>query len=176
MALQNVGARLPLILVLRFGAVFGPVSHGILCDAMRRMSKPRGLSCVGSEGWILGQWPNPDAMRGCASGVALLCLAFCGSTACAETQQSGIGLGFAIMQKVWQGVTENPRMTTCRLARRYAYKKKQICVYSGANHTLLAIYNDAGAFCSNEVACKYEPDRSKSIVGFVQAFKSAQDK
>ena len=92
----------------------------------------------------------------------------------AAENASGIGLGFIEMQKLWQGLTEKPRMTTCRLATRQTYKKKQICVYAGANHTLVAIYNSAGAFCNNELRCKYDPDRSKSVSGYVRAFRAAQ--
>ena len=87
--------------------------------------------------------------------------------------KSGIGLGF-LMQKLWQGLVEKPRMTTCRLATRQTYKKKQICVYSGANHTLVAIYNSAGAYCNNELRCKYDPDRSKSVAGYVKQFRASQ--
>ena len=94
--------------------------------------------------------------------------------AAASENASGIGLGFIEMQKLWQGLTEKPRMTTCRLATRQTYKKKQICVYSGANHTLVAIYNSAGAFCNNELRCKYDPDTSKSVSGYVRAFRAAQ--
>ena len=96
------------------------------------------------------------------------------SPALASEQNSGIGLRFKEMQKWWQGLTEKPRMTTCRLATRQTYKKKQICVYSGANHTLVAIYNSAGAFCNNELRCRYDPDRSKSVTGYVRAFRASQ--
>ena len=96
------------------------------------------------------------------------------SPAVAAEQSYGIGLGFKEMQKLWQGLTEKPRMTTCRLATRQTYKKKQICVYSGANHTLVAIYNNAGAYCNNELRCKYDPDRSKSVSGYVRAFRASQ--
>ena len=92
----------------------------------------------------------------------------------ASENASGIGLGFAEMQKVWQGLTEKPRLTTCRLATRQTYKKKQICVYTGANKTFVAIYNGAGAFCNNELRCRYDPDRSKSVSGYVRAFRAAQ--
>jgi hypothetical protein len=94
--------------------------------------------------------------------------------ASASEQKSGIGLGFIQMQKLWQGLVEKPRMTTCRLATRQTYKKKQICVYSGANHTLVAIYNSAGAYCNNELRCKYDPDRSKSVAGYVKQFRASQ--
>ena len=94
--------------------------------------------------------------------------------ASASEHKSGIGLGFIQMQKLWQGLVEKPRMTTCRLATRQTYKKKQICVYSGANHTLVAIYNSAGAYCNNELRCKYDPDRSKSVAGYVKQFRASQ--
>ena len=94
--------------------------------------------------------------------------------ASANEHKSGIGLGFVQMQKLWQGLVEKPRMTTCRLATQQTYKKKQICVYSGANHTLVAIYNSAGAYCTNELRCKYDPDRSKSVAKYVNQFRASQ--
>jgi hypothetical protein len=94
--------------------------------------------------------------------------------AAASEKASGIGLGFIEMQKLWQGLTEKPRMTTCRLATRQTYRKKQICVYTGANKTFVAIYNSAGAFCNNELRCRYDPDRSKSVSGYVRAFRASQ--
>lgn len=87
---------------------------------------------------------------------------------------SGIGIGLTQMQKLWNGLVEKPRMTTCRLATRQTVRKKQICVYRGANFTHLAIYNDAGAFCAGEMQCKYRPDRSKSVSDYVVAFRNSQ--
>jgi len=120
---------------------------------------------------------SPGARIALARAVGLVMivvgLAAASSAVAAETR-SGIGLGFLEMQKLWQGLTEKPRMTTCRLATRQTYKKKQICVYSGANHTLVAIYNSAGAFCNNEMRCKYDPDRSKTVASYVRAFRASQ--
>ena len=115
-------------------------------------------------------------MAGWLGMIALAIGLMVSAPAVAAEQSYGIGLGFKQMQKVWQGLTEKPRMTTCRLATRQTYKRKQICVYSGANHTLLAIYNDAGAFCTNEMRCRYDPDRSKSVTGYVRAFRASQKK
>ena len=87
---------------------------------------------------------------------------------------SGLGLGFKQMQKLWNGLVEKPRMTTCRLATRQTYRKKQICVYAGANFTSIAIYNDAGAFCAGEMQCKYKPNRDKRVSDYVVAFRKSQ--
>ena len=106
--------------------------------------------------------------------LALLAVIVLATPVNANERESGIGLGFIQMQKLWQGLVEKPRMTTCRLATRQTYKKKQICVYSGANHTLVAIYNSAGAYCNNELRCKYDPDRSKSVAGYVKQFRASQ--
>ena len=108
------------------------------------------------------------------SALAFLAVIVLATPAKATERESGIGLGFVQMQRLWQGLVEKPRMTTCRLATRQTYKKKQICVYSGANHTLVAIYNSAGAYCNNELRCKYDPDRSKSVAGFVKQFRASQ--
>ena len=121
----------------------------------------------------------PDSrMRATLAGwIGMIALALglmAASPARAAEQSYGIGLGLKEMQKLWQGLTEKPRMTTCRLATRQTHRKKQICVYSGANHTLVAIYNDAGAFCNNELRCRYDPDRSKSVSGYVRAFRTSQ--
>ena len=89
---------------------------------------------------------------------------------------TGIGLGFRAMQKLWQGISEPTHYVTCRLATRSIIKNKQICVYRGANSTFLAIYNDAGGFCSREIQCKYNPDKSQSAAGLVAAFKKAEAK
>ena len=106
--------------------------------------------------------------------LALLAAIVLATPANANERESGIGLGFIQMQKLWQGLVEKPRMTTCRLATRQTYKKKQICVYSGANHTLVAIYNSAGAYCNNELRCKYDPDKSKSVAKYVRQFRASQ--
>ena len=94
----------------------------------------------------------------------------------AQAAESGIGVGLREMQKLWNGLVEKPRMTTCRLATRQTVKAKQICVYAGANRTYLAIYNKAGAHCAGEVQCKYNPDKSKTASDFVIAFRNAQKK
>ncbi|MGC6453812.1 MAG: hypothetical protein ACON31_07880 [Candidatus Puniceispirillaceae bacterium] len=107
--------------------------------------------------------------------IAMLAAAFVCSPASADNK-SGIGLGFVQMQKLWNGLVEKPRMTTCRLATRQTVKKKQICVYSGANRTYVAIYNDAGAYCAGEMRCKYDPDTSKTTSDYVIAFRNAQKK
>ena len=96
--------------------------------------------------------------------------------ATAHANDSGIGIGLRHMQKLWNGILEKPRMTTCRLATRQTVKAKQICVYAGANRTYVAIYNEAGTFCAGEMQCRYDPDRSKSVSGYVVAFRNAQKK
>ena len=89
---------------------------------------------------------------------------------------TGIGLGFRAMQKIWQGISEPTKYVPCRLATRRVIKAKQICVYRGANSTFLAIYNDAGGFCSPEIQCRYNPDKSQSAAALVAAFKKAEAK
>ena len=94
----------------------------------------------------------------------------------AYANDSVIGIGLRHMQKLWNGILEKPRITTCRLANRQTVKAKQICVYAGANRTYVAIYNDAGTFCAGEMQCRYDPDRNKSVSGYVVAFRNAQEK
>ena len=94
----------------------------------------------------------------------------------ANANDSGIGIGLRHMQKLWNGILAKPQMTTCRLATRLTLKAKQICVYAGANRTYVAIYNDAGTFCAGEMQCRYDPDRDKSVSGYVLAFRNAQKK
>ena len=103
-------------------------------------------------------------------------LAVAHAPAMAADQKSGLGLGFEKMQRIWRGFSNAPKMTTCRLATRQTYRKKQICVYSGANFTSVAIYNDAGAFCAGEMQCKYNPNRDKRISDYVVAFRKANKK
>ena len=90
--------------------------------------------------------------------------------------KSGFGLGFEKMQKIWQGISDAPKMTTCRLANKTVYKGKQICVYKGANKTILGVYNMAGDFCSTAMDCRYDPGGTKTIASLVKAFKEAEDK
>ena len=107
----------------------------------------------------------------------LVCIVTLASAApAAAASDSGIGIGLRHMQKLWNGLVEKPRMTTCRLATRQTVRTKQICVYAGANRTYLAIYNDAGTYCAGEVQCKYDPDRGKSVSDYVVAFRNAQKK
>lgn len=92
------------------------------------------------------------------------------NVAFADTKQSGLGLGFNIMQSIWQGKTDNPKMTKCRLVKRKINAGDQMCVYKGAQNTFVAIYNDKGAFCPKSMLCKLNPDDSKTVGSFVQAF------
>ena len=108
-------------------------------------------------------------------GVAMLFLTVNAETVLAENG-TGIGLGFRAMQKIWQGISEPTRYVPCRLATRRVIKAKQICVYRGANSTFLAIYNDAGGYCSPEIQCRYNPDKSQSAAALVAAFKKAEAK
>jgi hypothetical protein len=94
----------------------------------------------------------------------------------AHANDSAIGIGLRHMQKLWNGILEKPRITTCRLAKRQTLKAKQICVYAGANRTFITIYNDAGTFCTGEMQCCYDPDRNKSVSGYVIAFRNAKKK
>ena len=108
-------------------------------------------------------------------GVALVVFMVDGE-ARAGDHGTGIGLGFRAMQKIWQGISEPTKYVPCRLATRRVIKAKQICVYRGANSTFLAIYNDAGGFCSPEIQCRYNPDKTQSAAGLVAAFKKAEAK
>ena len=110
-----------------------------------------------------------------ACGIVLTAFLF-SAPVTAQANDSGIGIGLRHMQKLWNGILEKPRMTTCRLATRQTVKAKQICVYAGANRTYVAIYNEAGTFCAGEMQCRYDPDRSKSVSGYVVAFRNAQKK
>ena len=89
---------------------------------------------------------------------------------------TGLGLGFRAMQKLWQGITEPTRYVAFRLTTRKVIKNKQICVYRGANYTFLAIYNDRGGFCSREIQCVYNPDKTQSAAALVRAFTKAEAK
>ena len=113
------------------------------------------------------------SIKACGLLISVFLLA---APATAHANDSGIGIGLRHMQKLWNGILEKPQMTTCRLATRQTVKAKQICVYAGANRTYVAIYNDAGTFCAGEMQCRYDPDRSKSVSGYVVAFRNAQKK
>ena len=110
-----------------------------------------------------------------ACGLLIICLLLT-TPVTAHANDSGIGSGLRHMQKLWNGLVEKPKMTTCRLATRQTVRSKQICVYAGANRTYEAIYNGAGDYCASEVQCRYDPDRSKSVSSYVVAFRNAQKK
>lgn len=101
---------------------------------------------------------------------------FLPQSAIGQEHKSGFGLGFEKMQKIWRGISNSPKMTTCRLANKTVYKGKQICVYKGANKTILGVYNMAGDFCSTAMDCRYDPGGTKTIASLVKAFKDAEDK
>ena len=110
--------------------------------------------------------------------LVLVCLCitlFAASVAQANDEKSGFGLGMKLMQDLWRGVTETQRKTTCRLATKRVYKGDQICVYTGANRTVLGIYNSAGDFCATAMDCKYEPNSDKTVGQLVQDFIDAAD-
>ena len=92
------------------------------------------------------------------------------ATAMADSKNSGLSLGFSVMQSIWQGKRDNPKMTTCRLIKRKVNAGDQMCLYKGAQSTFEAIYNDKGGFCPRSISCKLYPDSSKTVKGFVQAF------
>jgi hypothetical protein len=112
------------------------------------------------------------------SCLALMCVCitlFAASVAQATDEKSGFGLGMKLMQDLWRGVTETQRKTTCRLATKRVYKGDQICVYTGANRTVLGIYNSAGDYCATAMDCKYEPHSDKTVGQLVQDFIDAAD-
>jgi hypothetical protein len=88
----------------------------------------------------------------------------------ADNQPSGLGLGFNIMQSIWQGKKDDPKMAQCRLVKRKINVGEQMCLYKGAQNTYVAIYNDKGAFCPRSMTCRLNPDDSKTIGSFVEAF------
>ena len=109
-------------------------------------------------------------------GAACLCIALIAAPAAqAGDEKSGFGLGMKLMQDLWRGITEPQRITTCRLATKKVYKGDQICVYTGANRTVLGIYNSAGDYCATSMDCKYEPHSDKSVSQLVQDFIDAAD-
>ena len=81
------------------------------------------------------------------------------SAAVAVDWKSGLGLGFEKMQKVWNGMSEAPRMTECRLASQILGNKQRVCVFVGANNTQYREYlpYDAGE-CPRQYQCPYRPN------------------
>ena len=77
------------------------------------------------------------SIKACGIGLTAFLLS---APVTAQANDSGIGIGLRHMQKLWNGILEQPRMTTCRLATRQTIKAKQICVYAGANRTLSLIH------------------------------------
>ena len=88
----------------------------------------------------------------------------------ADGNKSGLGLGFSVIQSIWQGKRDNPKMTTCRLIKRKVNGGDQMCLYKGAQSTFEAIYNDKGGFCPRSISCRLYPDDSKNVSVFVKAF------
>ena len=67
-------------------------------------------------------------IAGWVGAMALMSGLLASTPALAAAQSYGLGLGFKQMQKVWRGLTEKPRMTTCRLATRQTFKRKQTSI------------------------------------------------
>jgi len=111
----------------------------------------------------------------CPAFVCLFITMVVALAAQAGDEKSGFGLGMKLMQDLWRGVTETQRKTTCRLATKRIYKGEQICVYTGANRTVLGVYNSAGDYCATSMDCKYEPHSDKSVGQLVQDFIDAAD-
>jgi hypothetical protein len=93
-----------------------------------------------------------------------------GNTSIASGDISGFGLGFTQMQKLWQGLTEQQKTTTCRLASKRVYLEDQICVYVGANKTILGVYNSRGNYCATSMDCLYKPNSEKTVSGLLRDF------
>jgi hypothetical protein len=63
------------------------------------------------------------------------------------------------MQKLWRGMVEEKRMTTCRLAKRKVVRDQKICLYEGANKTRETIFVGKFEYCPRTLQCVYEPDK-----------------
>ena len=115
-------------------------------------------------------------LRNFCLGLSCACITlFVATAAQAGDEKSGFGLGMKLMQDLWRGITEPERKTTCRLATKRVYKGQQICVYTGANRTVLGIYNSAGDYCATAMDCRYEPNSDKTVSQLVQDFIDAAD-
>ena len=91
--------------------------------------------------------------------------------------ESGLGLGLSVMQRIWQGKSEERKTTTCRIARTVVVGSDKMCAYRGANGTTLAVYNDKGDYCPGSMSCRYSPFSQKTVDELTAAFrKSKKDK
>jgi hypothetical protein len=78
------------------------------------------------------------------------------------------------MQKLWRGMVEEKRMTTCRLAKRKVVKEQKICLYEGANKTRETIFVDKFEQCPRTLSCVYEPDKdAPSILEMMESLEES---
>ncbi len=89
-------------------------------------------------------------------------------------KDSGVGLGFSVMQRIWQGKSEKPTSTTCRIARTVVIGMDKMCAYRGANGTTLAVYNSKGDHCPGSMTCTYSPFSQKSVDDLTIAFRKSK--
>ena len=107
----------------------------------------------------------------------LLMLAIATSSTEVLAKDSGLGLGLSVMQRIWQGISEKPTSTTCRIARTVVIGMDKMCAYRGANGTTLAVYNGRGDYCPGSMTCTYSPFSQKTVDDLANAFRrSKKDK
>ena len=70
--------------------------------------------------------------------------------------QYGTKKDYTRQQKIQQGITEQKKYTTCRLARRIKSRVtgNQACIYKGGNKTYTLMYEQT---CPKQYKCVYNP-------------------
>ncbi len=92
----------------------------------------------------------------------------------AVARESGLGLGLSMMQRIWQGKSEERKTTTCRIARTVVVGVDKMCAYRGANGTTLAVYNGRGDYCPASMSCRYSPFSQKTVDELTAAFRKSK--
>jgi len=76
-------------------------------------------------------------------------------------------------QKINNGTTVRPIMTTCRLKKQKVYKDKMACIYQGANKTFEMEFTDIRIGCPKQYKCVLNPNgKEPSIDKVMESLRS----
>lgn len=76
-------------------------------------------------------------------------------------------------QKINNGTTVVPKMTTCRLKKQKVFKDKMACIYVGAQKTYELEFTDIHVGCPRNYQCVFNPNgQEPSIDKVMESLRS----
>jgi len=83
------------------------------------------------------------------------------------------GKDYTRNQKINNGTTTVPKMTTCRLKKQKVFKDKMACIYVGAQKTYELEFTDVHVGCPRNYQCVFNPNgQEPSIDKVMESLRS----